>query len=157
MRASELMARTVATVRPHDTLGHAVTRMRDRDCGCVVVIDEHVRPLAMLTDRDVGLAALRTSRPLHGIEVGDAMSRKLYTCRDDDTIAAVEDTMSLHQVRRLPVVDARGRLVGLLALDDIAREAIREHELIAPPVSVAAVGATLGRICRPRLIEQAGT
>jgi CBS domain-containing protein len=156
MRAAELMSRTVATVRTHDTLHHAVSLMRERDCGCVVVIDERSHAIAVLTDRDVSLAALRTGRALGGIEVGDAMSKKLHACRTDDTIAAVEDLMALHQVRRLPVVDAQGRLAGILALDDVAREAIREEDLIAPPVSAAAVGATLGRICRPHLIEEAG-
>jgi CBS domain-containing protein len=156
MRAAELMKRTVATVRPHDTLHHAASLMHQRACGCVVVIDDRSHALAVLTDRDISLAALRTGRPLTGIEVGDAMSRRLHSCRADDTIASAEDAMALHQVRRLPVVDAHGRLVGILALDDIAREAIREADLIAPPVSAAAVGATLGRICRPHLIEESG-
>lgn len=130
--------------------------MRDRDCGSIVVVDEHRRPIAVLTDRDICLAALRTGRPLAAIDVQSAMSKRLFTCRIGDTIEQAEQTMSLHQVRRLPVVDARGQLVGLLALDDIAREACREESWLAPPVSCAAVGRTLGQIVRPHLIEDVG-
>lgn len=151
------MQRTVATVRPNDSLAHAAAMMRDRDAGCVVVIDDRSHPLAMLTDRDICFALLRTDRSLSGIAVSEAMSPSLHCCQANDSIAAVEDTMSLHQVRRLPVVDATGRLLGLLALDDIAREAWQEEDLLAAPVSAAAVGTTLGRIARPHLIEDAGT
>lgn len=156
MRVEQRMTRTVVTVQPHDSLRHAMALMRDRDCGSVVVIDDRAQPLAMLTDRDVGLAALRTDRPLSGIEVGEIMQRELHACRADDTIAAIEDRMALHRVRRLPVVDAGGRLVGIITLDDLARAAVREAALPAPPESVASVGETLGRICRPHPVEPAG-
>jgi CBS domain-containing protein len=152
MQVAKLMQRQVATARATDRLDTAAARLRELDCGSVVVVDEHRRPVAMLTDRDICLAALRCEQRLAERTVETAMSKRLFTCRGDDTIAAAEATMSLHQVRRLPVVDAHGRLQGLLALDDIAREACREADLLAPPVSCAAVGRTLGQIARPRLL-----
>ena len=104
-----------------------------------------------------GLAAARLlGGDIAEIAVRAAMSGRLFTCRAEDTVAEAERTMSLHQVRRLPVVDARGALVGLIALDDIAREACREEDLLAPPVSCAAVGRTLGQLARPQTVRTPG-
>lgn len=154
MNVSEIMEQRVATVHPTDGIHVAATRMRDRDCGCVVVVDDEERAVGVLTDRDVCMAALRTDLPLSGLVVSDAMTAHPFYCYVDDTIDAVEDAMARHQVRRLPVVDDEGRLRGLVALDDVAREAARDADLFAPPVSCAGVGRTLGQIVRPRLIGQ---
>ncbi|MFO1078059.1 MAG: CBS domain-containing protein [Planctomycetota bacterium] len=154
MDVSKLMQRRVATVRRTDRLDQAVALFAERECGSVVVVDEQRRPLGVITDRDACLAALRTGKPLAAIDASSAMSRRLFTCGSGDSIAAAENTMSLHQVRRLPVVDAHGILVGILALDDIAREACREEDLLAPPVSCAAVGRTLGQLVRPHLVAE---
>jgi CBS domain-containing protein len=153
MKVRELMSHEVATTRADETLERAVERMRDRRCGCLPVVDAEGHVRGVLTDRDVCLAALRTGAPLAGIPVEVAMSARAFTCRAEDPILEAERLMGQHQVRRLPVVDARERLVGLLSLDDIAREAFREDELISRPVSARAVGVTLGQIARPRLIS----
>jgi CBS-domain-containing membrane protein len=59
--------------------------------------------------------------------------------------------MGLHQIRRLPVVDAAGALVGVVALDDLAQEARRQDDLFAPSLPAAAVGKALGEVARPHL------
>lgn len=156
MNVMSLMQRNVATVRRGAHLDDAAALLRDRDCGSVVVVDDDRRPVGVVTDRDVCLAAVQAGLPIGALAVADVMSERPFTCRGDDTLAAAEQTMSLHQVRRLPVVDAGGRLVGLLALDDIAAEACREADLLAPPVSCAAVGRTLGQITRPHLVDERG-
>jgi CBS domain-containing protein len=153
MRVSDLMSRDVATARAEQTLVVVARLMREHDCGCVVVVDAEHRAIGVVTDRDVCLAVSHPDYRLDELRAGDAMQRQLFSCRPDDSIAAAEDAMGLHQVRRLPVVGAAGRLLGLLALDDIAREAAREGDLLAPPVSAAGVGRTLGQICRPRLVQ----
>lgn len=154
MNVSNLMQRRVATVGPDERLDRVAHLLRDRECGSVVVVDERRRPLAMVTDRDVCLAALRHATALAEIPVSSAMSAKLFTCRSEQDLDDAERAMALHQVRRLPVVDAGGALVGLLALDDIAREASRERELLSPRVSCSSVGKTLGEITRPRVVGE---
>jgi CBS domain-containing protein len=156
MNVSSLMQRAVARVHAGDSLARAAELLRDRDCGSVVVVDERSHPVAVLTHRDVALTALRLGRPLDAVRAEVAMSKRLFTCRAEDTVAEAERAMALHQVRRLPVVDATGALVGILALDDVAREACRDADLLAPPVSCETVGRTLGEICRPRLIVDEG-
>lgn len=153
MYVSNLMQRRVATVRQDERLDRAAHLLRDRECGSVVVVDDRRRPVAMVTDRDICLAALRHATALAEIPVSAAMSAKLFTCRGEQELDEAERTMSLHQVRRLPVVDGDGVLVGLLALDDVAREASRERELLSPRVSCSSVGRTLGDITRPRVVE----
>ena len=153
MKVQDLMTRDVVTVGAADSLAYAVRLMQQRDCGCIAVIDEAAKIAGILTDRDVCLAALRADRPLSHVEVKDSMRTEVFTCSPDDSIAEAERRMGQHQVSRLPVVDAQGRLRGLLTLDDIAREALREEDLIVPPVSQEAVGRTLGQIGRPHLVE----
>jgi CBS-domain-containing membrane protein len=131
--------------------------MEEQECGCVAVADEDFRVVGVLTDRDVCMAALRTDSPLSRLEVGGAMSINVFSCRPDASIAEAEQMMGQHQVRRLPVVDDQGHLQGILSLDDIAREALREEYLIAAPVSAEAVGRTLGQIGRPRLVQDVET
>lgn len=156
MKVRDLMLRKVATTDPEERLDRAVQRMHERDCGALPVVDPEYRVLAMVTDRDACLAAWRADAKLSTLSVRDAMSKTLVSCRPDATIEEAERLMGLHQVRRLPVVDAQGRLEGLLPLDDVAREARRERDLILPPVTSESVGRTLGEISRPRLVLEGG-
>ena len=153
MHAVDLMTRAVATVRPEDTLATAARRMSEHHCGSVVVVDAEDFPIGILTDRDVCMAALRTEKPLSQLTSHVHMHTPVHTVRDRDTLSRVEDVMSLHQVRRVPVVDAWSRLIGILSLDDLAREARRTEDLFAPAASPAAVGRTLAEICRPHLVN----
>jgi CBS domain-containing protein len=150
MKASDLMVHPVATVRIGDSLAHAVALMRAHDCGAVVVIDD-CAAVAMLTDRDVCLAALRSNRPLSEMRVEHAMSNHVHTCRPDDDVTAVAEKMALHRVRRVPVIDDGRRPIGIVSLDDVARLARDQRDLFAPAMSEAAVGAALGAIRRPGL------
>jgi CBS domain-containing protein len=75
------------------------------------------------------------------------MSMGVLSCGPDDTLAAAEATMREQKVRRLPVIDEQGRLVGLLSIDDIAIAAAEE---IGRDVTTEEVGSTLAAICRHR-------
>ena len=154
MKVRELMTPEIATVRPEDGLDQAARSMEERDCGCVVVVDEESRLAGILTDRDVCLAALHTERTLSRIRVADVMTVEVFTCGPEQSVAEAEHLMGRHQVRRLPVVDERGSLLGILSLDDIALEACLEEDLIVPPVSTRAVGRTLGQISRTHLVKK---
>ena len=151
MRVQRLMTRAVWTCTPSTGLDGAVRIMRDQGCGSIVVVDELDHPLAMVTDRDVSLCALESGRTLSQLRVSDAMSAEIHTCRPEDLVAEAEATMIRWQVRRLPVVDSRGCLVGIVSLDDIARESVRELAPHAGPVTADEVARTLGALARPRV------
>ena len=123
-----------ATVRSGDSLKHAAELMERLDCGCVPVIDEREHVVGMITDREVCLAALRSDQPISTLRCEGFMSQPAHVCRTEDTVAEAERSMGQHRVRRLPVVDAGGRLAGIISLDDLAREALRGAGRFATPV-----------------------
>lgn len=150
MNISQLMNRRVETCRPNETLSAAVARMWEGDLGCLAVVGDDGKPVGMLTDRDACMASYTQGRPLHEIAVSVAMSKELYSCAPDDSIIEAEEIMRSRKVRRLPVVDSAGNLVGIVSLNDLALEAARESGRKAREVSGQEVSATLAAICEPR-------
>lgn len=121
MLIADLMSRQPATCRPRDSLDVAARLMWAGDCGCIPVVDDAIRPIAMITDRDACMAAHFQGKPLRDIEVREVMSGAVTTCREDDDTAVAHDLMREHQLRRLPVVDGDGLLVGIVSLADLTR------------------------------------
>lgn len=121
MQVEELMNRDVSTCKRDHMLDCTVRIMWEQDCGIVPVVDELSRVVGVITDRDVCLAAYTQGRPIQEIPAWSVMSRHVHSCRADDPIERAEQIMRENRVRRLPVTDAGGRLVGLLSLSDIAR------------------------------------
>jgi CBS domain-containing protein len=150
MNVEKIMTRTVRTCSPEDTLDTAARLMWEHDCGCVPVVDADGRVLAMLTDRDVCMAAYTQGRPLNDIHVRSAMSEACFAIGPRDPIIAAERVMRDHQVRRLPVV-SDGQLVGLVSLTDITCEAARENGSHLSDVTLDEVAVTLSAVCQPRL------
>ena len=129
MKVKDLMATDVKFCATHNTLNTAAQNMWDNDIGCVPVVDKDHRVVGMLTDRDVCMAAYIQGVPLMGSLVTSAMSKQVFSCAPDDDIASAEKLMREKQVRRLAVIDAQGRLAGIISLNDIAREGEREAEI----------------------------
>ena len=123
MKTEELMTRNVAACRPDDSLEQAAHLMWDCDVGCVVVTDDHQRPIGMITDRDLAMAAYTQGALLRDIRVENVMSKKIWACSANNSLKEIEDKMRTAQVRRLPVVGFDGELVGIVTLGDIARSA----------------------------------
>jgi CBS domain-containing protein len=125
MNVEKIMNRKVKACHPHDSLNDAARIMWDEPCGAVPVVDEQSRPIGFLTDRDVCMAAYTQGKPLAALQVEGAMARNVVSCSADDDLRSAAQVMRKHRVRRLPVVDRNGALLGLLSLDDLAREAAR--------------------------------
>jgi CBS domain-containing protein len=151
MKVQDLMTADVGACRPFDTVDRSAKVMWERDCGAVPVVDQDGRAIAMLTDRDICMAALTQGRALGEIHVSSAMSRRLWSCRPQDDVKDAEKVMRARQVRRLPVVDADGKLLGLLSISDLARAAMSSKGTRAKnkPVAASDVGETLGAISIP--------
>ncbi len=123
MKIFDLMATDLVTCAATDSLNRAAQLMWERRCGSIPVIDESGRPVGLVTDRDVSMAAYTQGRRLDDIEVATAMSRPVRTCPATATAEEAEGLMMAHGIRRLLVVDPEGILVGLVSIDDIARHA----------------------------------
>jgi CBS domain-containing protein len=139
MRVDDVMTRDARACNVDDTLENACRIMWDCDCGVVPVVDGNTKVVAVVTDRDACMAALHQRKALHELPVSVAMSRKVWSLRPEDSIDRAERVMQENQVRRLPVTGFDGRLVGILSLNDIARQAVREH-----PQNVADTLAAIG-------------
>jgi CBS domain-containing protein len=127
MKVSDVMTGSIQTCLPGDTLAHAAQLMWENDCGCVPVVDQNSRAIAMLTDRDICMAAYTQDRPISQISVSAAASQALYSVRDSDHVEVAEKLMQRHQVRRLPVLDGSGRIMGVVSLNDLARRATAQR------------------------------
>jgi CBS domain-containing protein len=147
-RVDQLMTRPVVTCRTDDTLNTVAALMWDHDCGVVPVVDDAGRLAGILTDRDICMAAYTQGRRLDEIRVEPIMTRTVHSCRPDDPVSRAEEAMEAHQVRRIPVVDGEGRPVGLLSLNDLARESTRPSA--AQRSLLMGFARTLAAICRPR-------
>jgi CBS domain-containing protein len=143
---ASVMTQTMTTCSSGVTLDEVARRMWNDDVGCLVVVDEAGRLTGLVTDRDCLMAARTQGRRLQSIKVDSAMSRTVYPCRPEDSLAAVEDVMKTRQLRRMPVVDAEGRPRGIVTLNDLARES---RDRRTTPMW-GGVTATLAAIGAPR-------
>jgi len=121
MTAGEVCNRQVVFTRPDTSIVDAVGLMKAHHVGDVVVVrepDGERVPIGILTDRDVALAVDRLLR-LPRLRVADVMSVELVTSPEGDSLYDVLKKMQSHGVRRLPVINDRGGLEGILTFDDV--------------------------------------
>jgi CBS domain-containing protein len=121
MKVSERMSGDVRTVGAHESLERAAQIMWEHDCGCVPIVDHEQHLVGVITDRDICMGAYTQGGCLRDIPVHRCMSRAAHVCAPDDTLESAASRMGSQQVRRLPVVDGEGHVVGILALGDLAR------------------------------------
>jgi CBS domain-containing protein len=139
MNVLELCQRQVVSVRRHEDLATAARMMRDRNVGCLVVVEPAgavggVRPVGMLTDRDIVTKALACSGDLRNLVVDSVMTRQPLTISSQSSIEIALQRMRDGGVRRVPVLDDRGRLAGILALDDIFEHLSHDVPFAATPI-----------------------
>lgn len=121
MRASEIMTKEPEFVTPQDTLSRAAALMRDRDVGIIPVVDDVSgrRLRGVITDRDIAIRHV-AERHSEDCPVSSHMSESVSTVGPDAEAEEVMRIMRDKQVRRVPVVDDGGRLVGIVAQADVA-------------------------------------
>jgi CBS domain-containing protein len=147
MTVRELMSTPPQTCQPETNLAAVTHVMWEQDCGFIPVVDAAGDVIGVITDRDICVAAATRRLLPEQIAASDVMSPSVHTCLPGDTVEQALSIMKQFQVRRLPVVDASGRLQGVLSMNDIARAVGRKG---APTAS--AVAGTLASICASRPI-----
>lgn len=123
MRVADIMTTEVHRCLVGETLDRVAKRLWEHDCGALPVVDGRGRTVGMVTDRDICMAAYTTGKALADIPVTTAASHGVCSVTPEDSIEQAESVMKMHRVRRLPVLDIGGNLVGMLTLADIARHA----------------------------------
>ncbi len=122
MSIGEICNREVIIVHRNETVQEAAKLMRQHHVGDVVVIDDHngVRvPVGIVTDRDVVVEVVATGLDEATMTVGDIMSQDLFTVKESAGVFEAIQYMRRKTVRRLPIINDDGGLVGILALDDV--------------------------------------
>jgi CBS domain-containing protein len=147
MKAQDLMTKEPACCTPESTARAAASMMREHDCGCVPVVEgESKRVVGVVTDRDIACRCVAEGR---GAEtpVREIMTKDPQCCHPGDDIAAVEQIMMQGQVRRVPVVDAKGNCVGMIAQADLALndEAAPDSEIGRVVERISEPGGSEGR------------
>jgi CBS-domain-containing membrane protein len=123
IRASDLMSRNVITVYPDDRVGYAARLMRDYDFGALPVIDNEGRLAGILTDRDISIRIVANEAEAHNTIVADCMTDGAFACHAEDPIRECMRQMSRHRIRRLPIINDWGQVVGIVSQGDLARHA----------------------------------
>jgi CBS domain-containing protein len=130
MSVGRICVREVVIVSPEDSLRDATALMAAKNVGTLVVTDRERRPLGILTDRDVALRCAAEGRDPGSTHVADVMTHPALSIPDSTPIETALGRMAGARARRLLVVDAEGRLVGLLALDDVLELLVEESALV---------------------------
>ena len=126
MQVKEIMSKEVTWVGPDLPLKQAAKKMLDLDVGCLPVGQDD-RLIGMVTDRDITCRAVAKGRDPAKTTVADAMSKGISYCFDDQDVTDAARLMEKKQIHRLPVLNRKKRMVGILSLRDLALRT--SHEL----------------------------
>lgn len=132
---AELMQSNVQTCHATDDLATAAQKMWSGDCGALPVVDEHGHPCGWVTDRDICMALSMKAARAVDLTVDQVMNAPVAQCAPEDSLKTVLARMSHKQIRRIPVVDAGGRVVGVLSMHDLVRAAKTRATAGAPAVN----------------------
>lgn len=133
MNVSEVMTAQVATATPRTTVAEIARTMAEVESGAVPVTDDG-KVVGLITDRDIVLRVVAEGMGLD-TPVAEVMTEGVETCLEDDNVADATAKMGAKQIRRLVVLNADGKLAGILSLGDVAVD-----------YGAKAVGKTLGEI-----------
>lgn len=137
MKARDLMTAAPCCCSPEDSIQEVAQMMRDNDCGSVPVV-ESGNVIGIVTDRDLAVRALAEGL-YPGIRVRNVMTVAPECCSEDADVHEIERVMSDRQVRRVPIVNADGGCIGIVAQADLARApAVSDHEISATVASISA-------------------
>ena len=126
MKVSEVMTKAPAYCSADTSLGAAAEIMWNHNCGFLPVVSPQQSVVGVITDRDMCIAMATRNRLPDQVTVQEVSSVVIHSCQPDDDVRKAMETMADKKVRRLPVIDAAGKLEGILSLDDIILHADSE-------------------------------
>lgn len=123
MKVKKIMTAEAGFCFPEESLSRAVEIMWQRDCGAVPVVDLEMKPVGMITDRDIAVAASFRNQKTSEISVGEIIRSRVFTCSESDDAEDVLKKMRRAKVKRIPVVDENGALAGIVSIADLILKA----------------------------------
>jgi CBS domain-containing protein len=119
MKVREMMHKGVEWVSPDTTVAALAKRMQQFDIGAIP-IGENDRLIGMVTDRDIAIRGVADGKDPSKLTARDVMTNGIIYCQDDEDVDDAARIMESKQVRRLPVIDADKRMVGMISLGDVS-------------------------------------
>jgi CBS domain-containing protein len=117
----DVMTSNPCSIDADKSVAYAAKMMRDEDVGLAPVVEDD-KLIGMLTDRDIAIRVVAEGRNPDEVKVSEVASKQVVTIDPQQDLDEALRIMAKHQVRRLPVVEEDGRLVGVVAQADVARE-----------------------------------
>lgn len=127
-RVRDFMTTNPQSVSERDTVHDAARIMKDLDTGVVPVVDGR-KIIGLITDRDIVVRGIAEGKDVSGTKVNELMTKSVRTVREDADVREVLELMRGSEVRRMPVVNDSGELVGIVSLGDIASETRQAGEV----------------------------
>lgn len=130
MKAQDIMARNPRCVTPQTSIQEAARLMKSEDVGALPVVesDSSRKLVGIITDRDITIRAVADGRDLGSATVRDVMSKGAATAKVSDSVDDVMKVMGREQVRRIPIVDERDQLVGIVSQADVVLKASNDSK-----------------------------
>jgi CBS domain-containing protein len=138
MAIGEICNREVVFARRDDSVKDAAQMMREHHVGDLIIVDEsdgRRLPCGVLTDRDIVVGVVAKGLDPDTLEVAEVAGAELVVARESDGVAETIELMRAKGVRRIPIVDARGSLVGIVTADDILDLLAEEMTALARMIS----------------------
>jgi CBS-domain-containing membrane protein len=122
MQVREIMTREPACCTPETKLQEVARLMSEHDCGEIPVVDGNSapKPVGVITDRDIALRAVAAGRDPSRLTARDCMTTPVVTVTPETEVESCCQVLEQHQIRRVPVVNERGEICGMVAQADIA-------------------------------------
>ena len=123
MKVKDLMSTPVAVCTPETDIATAAVEMLDNDCGVLPVLDAKAHLVGVITDRDICMAAATRPTRAWEIPVGSVISSTIISIGPEDSVQEAMKVMKEERVRRLPVAEFDGSLLGIISINDVIRAA----------------------------------
>ena len=134
MKVKECMCSNVEFLNSNSTIKECAKLMSEKHIGCVPVCDKENKIVGLVTDRDLILRSIACDKDVNNTSLNEIMTTNICSCKENDELKTAEDMMSKNQIRRLPVVDEYGKIVGIISLANLC-------------TNTNNVGKTLENIC----------
>lgn len=121
-KVTEIMTKQPVCVSPRTPLVEVAKLMQAHDCGAIPICGADTFPIGIVTDRDIALRAVAAGKDASTLTAQDVMTAPVTTITEDATIDDCAEALELNQIRRIIIVDRKGRTIGIVAQADIANE-----------------------------------
>ncbi len=122
MKVIDMAVHDVATISADKSITECAAQMRSEHVGSLVIVDTEQKPIGMITDRDIAIEVVALQKDAINTKVSDVMTTPVVTAQFDESMVVALARMREFGIRRLPIVDHEGKLVGVISNSNLVEE-----------------------------------